>query len=118
MPTEKARESLEAKIEALLFVHGEPITLKRLATLSKTSEEKIKDSLVSLRQTLAETKRGLAITLHDGRAELVTSADQSPLVSQLVKEELDNRLTPASLETLSVVAYLGPCSRALIEYVR
>jgi segregation and condensation protein B len=115
---EKNKKTLEAKLEALLFVHGEPITLKRLATLAKADENKIKDALETIRKDLENEKRGLALIIHDGRAELTTSPDLSSAVSQLIKDELDNKLTPASLETLSIIAYLGPCGRALIEHVR
>ncbi len=115
---ETAKKTLEARIEAILFVHGEPITIKRLTTLLKTDEDKIKNTLESIRKGLADEKRGLDLVIHDGRAELTTSPDLSSLVSGLVKEEMDNKLTPASLETLAIIAYLGPCGRALIEHVR
>jgi segregation and condensation protein B len=114
----KAKKTLEARVEAILFVHGEPITLKRLAALVKVDEDKVKNALESIKQGLTDEGRGLALVIHDGRAELTTSPDLSPLVGQLIKEEVDSRLTPASLETLAIIAYLGPCGRALIEHVR
>lgn len=115
---EKVKKTLQARIEAVLFVHGEPIALKRLATLLKVDEGKIKDAVESIGQGLANEGRGLALAVHDERVELTTSPDLSPLVSQLIKEELDNKLTPASIETLAIIAYLGPCGRAIIEHVR
>jgi len=111
---EKIKKTLEAKIEAILFVHGEPVTFKRLAILLKTDEDKIRNAL----ESIADERRGLDLVIYEGRAELTTSPDLSPLVSQLIKEEMDNKLTPASLETLAIIAYLGPCSRALVEHVR
>lgn len=115
---EKPKKTLGAKVEAILFMHGEPVTMKRLASLLKTDGDKIKTALEALRHELSNEGRGLDLVIHDERVQLVTSPDLSSLISQLIKEEVDNKLTPASLETLAIIAYLGPCSRALIEHVR
>lgn len=115
---ERPKKSLEAKIEAILFVHGEPATFKRLSTLLKMDESRVRAGLESLKHKLADESRGLDLIIHDGRAELTTSPDLSSLISQMIREEMDSKLTPASLETLAIIAYLGPCGRALIEHVR
>jgi segregation and condensation protein B len=110
--------NIEAKIEAVLFVHGEPIKLKKLSSVVGVSEQKIKEGLDQIKQSLQEKERGLDLILNGDQVQLVTSPELSYIVEKLTKEELDTKLTPASLETLSIVAYLGPCSRALIEFIR
>ena len=110
---------LEAKLEAFLFLHGEPVKVEKLAKELGVKSEEIREALDLLSHRLKEAEdRGLELIVSDDRAQLTTKADLKPLTSKLVAEELDTPLTPASLETLAIVAYLGPCSRALIEYIR
>ncbi|OGY56264.1 MAG: SMC-Scp complex subunit ScpB, partial [Candidatus Colwellbacteria bacterium RBG_13_48_8] len=103
----------------LLFVHGEPIKVSKLSSLLKVDENKVEESLNILKEKLASSDdRGLALIIRDGEVQLTTASEVAHLVSRLIKEELDTKLTPASLEALSIIAYLGPCSRALIDYIR
>lgn len=110
---------LEAKLEAFLFLHGEPVRVDKLAKELGAKTEEVRKALDLLRHRLKEAEdRGLELIVSDDRAQLVTKADLKPFTAKIVAEEMDTPLTPASLETLSIVAYLGPCSRALIEYIR
>jgi len=111
-------KDLAAQIEAILFVHGEPVTFKRLASLTKRSEKQIQESLEVIKEGLRGQSRGLDLVVGKDEIQLVTAPELSDVVEKLVKEELDTRLTPAALETLTIIAYLGPCTRALIEYIR
>ena len=52
------------------------------------------------------------------KVQLATKSEFNKILETFVKQELTEELTPASLETLSIVAYLGPISRAKIEYLR
>ncbi|MEX2054383.1 MAG: SMC-Scp complex subunit ScpB [Candidatus Colwellbacteria bacterium] len=112
------KKNIRAQIEAILFVHGEPISLGRMASLTKASEKQLKEALESLKTSLMDGSRGLDLVLSKDEVQLVTAPELSDLVGKLVKEELDTKLTPAALETLTIITYLGPCSRALIEYTR
>jgi len=106
------------KLEALLFFHGEPIAFKKI--------EKILDLKVGEGELVAkelQKKRdefggGLMVMIHDGRVQLATRKELASLGKQFVKDELDSDLTPASLETLSLVLYFGPVSRTKLEYIR
>ena len=111
-------KDIGAKIEAVLFIHGEPMQLKKLANTVGSTEKQVKDSLTQMKEALQQESRGLDLVISGDKVQLVTAPELSPIVEKLTKEELDTKLTPASLETLSIVAYLGPCSRALIEFIR
>jgi segregation and condensation protein B len=111
-------DDLQAKIEALLFIYGEPVKIKTLADKLAVSEEVVKETLNQLQNELTETKRGLALILLDDKAQLTTKPSLSSFIEKVIQEELDTELTPASLETLAIIAYLGPCSRAEIDYLR
>jgi len=111
-------ENLEAKLEALLFVYGEPVRTKTLADKLGVKEEAVKDSLNQLRTELESEKRGLSLVFAEDRVQLTTKPSLSDLMEKIIKEEFDTDLTAASLETLSIIAYLGPCNRAEIDYIR
>ena len=115
---DKKEKNLEAKIEVVLFVHGEPMKIRRLASLVKTSDAQIEEALNGLKEKLGNEDRGLDLMRSKDEVQLVTAAELTDIVEKLTKEELDTKLTPAALETLSIIAYLGPCTRALIDYIR
>ena len=109
---------LEAKIEAFLFLYGEPISIDKLAKELETKSKEVKEVLNRLGQELKAENRGLELIIFDDRVQLTTKAELKPFTSKIVAAEMDTPLTPASLETLSIVAYLGPCGRALVDYIR
>ncbi|MCR4260900.1 MAG: SMC-Scp complex subunit ScpB [Candidatus Colwellbacteria bacterium] len=115
---DKQEKNLEAKIEAVLFVHGEPMKVKRLASLVKASDLHVEEALNVLKEKFKSEDRGLDLMRSKDEVQLVTTAELTDIVEKLTKEELDTKLTPAALETLSIIAYLGPCTRALIDYIR
>ena len=112
------KKNLEAKIEAALFIHGEPMKIKQLASLLKTDEQKVKEVVRVMRESFDDESRGLDMIATSDKVQLVTAPELGLVVKKITQDELDAKLTPASLETLSIIAYLGPCSRALIEYIR
>ncbi len=111
-------KNLEAKIEAVLFIHGEPMKLKRLASLTKVNEAEIEKALNVIKIRLNDENRGLDLIRSQDEVQLVTASELTNIIEKLTKEELDTKLTPAALEAVSIIAYLGPCTRALIDYIR
>ncbi len=111
--------NLTAKIEALLFIYGEPIKIKKLIELLEVSEDDIDKALTNLALNLKnDDARGLNLLVGNGDAQLVTKPDLMPVVTGMIKQEMDSELTPAALEALSIIVYLGPCGRAEIDYIR
>lgn len=104
------------KLEALLFIYGEPIGVAKALKLLKLSEAELNDSIEDLKACLKDS--GLALMQHAGLLQLVTKGEYAPLIAELVKDELNEELSRASLETLAMVSYLGPVSRAKIDYIR
>lgn len=77
------------------------------------------DALIdTLRQELASEMRGLTLLSTPEEIQLVTKPQFGGLLLSFMKEELTEELTPASLETLSLVAYGGPISRARLDFLR
>lgn len=107
-----------AELEALLFVFGEPISFKDIAEHLSISEEEARQVVNEYNLELQNEKRGLCLIIDQDRVQLGTKAIFSNFVSNLIKKELSENLTPASLETLAIILYFGPISRSRIEYFR
>ncbi len=121
--------SLSAKLEAILFWKAEPVSFKKLTQLLltektaiseavKVTEADIKAGLTELETALKNRGSGLTLVQTDTEVMLGTAKEFSPLIEQLTKEELSRDLGKAGLETLSIVLYQGPISRADIDYIR
>ena len=114
---EKNKE-LISKLEALLFIYGEPMEIKKLAKILGIKETEIQEGLSALEQELQREERGLILVRDKGKVQLVTKPVFAKLLEDITKQEFTELLTPAALETLSIIAYAGPISRADIEYIR
>lgn len=112
------QDELAAAIEAILFVYGEPVKLKRLAEVLGVDITAVQETIGRLSEDMASKRRGINISVLDDKVALLTKPHLHETIKEIVKEELDSELTPASLETLSIVSYLGPVSRAEIDYIR
>lgn len=108
--------NLSAQLEAILFWKAEPISLKKLAALLNIDIAAVKNGLQELENALQG--RGLTLVRTDDEVMLGTAKEISPLIEQLTKEELTRDLGKAGLETLSIILYQGPISRADIDYIR
>ncbi len=116
--TDKQNKKIAAKLEALLFIYGESIDLKKLYKILGLKEPEVKDGLEELKKELSQEHRGLTLIEDKDNVQLATKPEFSKLLEDITKQEFTEILTPAALETLSIIAYAGPISRADIEYIR
>jgi len=108
--------SLKAQIESLLFVAGEPVSCDRMATVLETEVSRVEEALAELE---AEYQgRGFRLQRKGERAQLVTAPEAADAVRVFLGLELSSKVSPAALETLAIVAYRQPVTRAQIESVR
>ena len=107
---------LAGLIEAILFWKAEPVTVGDLAKWLGKSEGEIKEALELLEAKLFG--RGVKLIQKDSEVMLGTAPEAGELIEKLTKEELNSELSKASLETLAVVLYQGPLTRAGIDYIR
>ncbi len=115
---ESKQSNLVARLEALFFIYGEPMDFKKIAKTLQATEEEIKAAANALGEELRNENRGLFLIRDGEKIQLTTKPDFANLLEAVIKEELHENLTPAALETLSIVAYAGPLSRAELEYIR
>lgn len=111
-------EKLIAQLEALLFIYGDALDFKKISKTLGADEEKIKEAAKLLSTELQKENRGLFLVQDKEKIQLTTKPDFAKLLENVIKEELHENLTPAALETLSIVAYAGPMARAELEYIR
>jgi len=108
--------NLDAHIEAILFVKGEPMLVSGLVKILNAPEKAIEEALVSLSEKLSE--RGIRLVRKDKSVMLASSPESSEFARLLLEDEVDSKLTKVGLETLAIVVYKGPVSRPEIDYIR
>ncbi|HEX2037741.1 MAG TPA: SMC-Scp complex subunit ScpB [Chloroflexota bacterium] len=115
-PIELQELSLAAQIEAILFVAERPVTVVELAKLLRVPPDTVEDAVSSLAGGTAA--RGLSLQRHGDALQLVTHPKAAPAVQRFLGLELSAKLSPAALETLAIIAYRQPVTRAQIETLR
>ena len=110
--------NLKSAIESILFSIGEPISIERLAKTLEKDKDSIKNTVQELEKDYETENRGLRILIKNEEIQLASAPENSLYIEKLIKDELQEELTPASLETLAIIAYKGPLTRAEIEEVR
>ncbi|QDU91785.1 hypothetical protein Pla175_52160 [Pirellulimonas nuda] len=107
------------RLEAVLFLAREPLTLGRLATLASLADAgEVKALVRRLQQAYDTAGSALEIQQVAGGYQLLTRAKLAPWLNRLTDREADPVLTPPALETLAVAAYLQPVVRAEVEAIR
>lgn len=108
--------SLDAQLEAILFYKGEPVALGDLARMLNVSSDEIGSAVFQLEKRLE--KSGVRLMRNDEQVMLVTAPENAGIIESLAREELAQSLGNAGLETLALIVYRGPLSRAAIDYIR
>ena len=116
---EDKNEKTIAALEALFFYYGEPMDTKKISKLLGIKESECGALIEEMSSKLnSDEKSGLALVKHDDHFQLTTKPALDWLGQKLIQEEFKEELTPAALETLSIIAYLGPVPRSTVDYVR
>jgi segregation and condensation protein B len=108
-------ELTETQLEALLFVAEKPLARAEIAQLAGVDRETVDARIGDLQVSLGE--RGIRLVESDERVELATAPEAGRLIARYVGADAPRLSTP-SLETLAIVAYRQPCTRATIERIR
>jgi segregation and condensation protein B len=108
--------ALAAALEAVLFTLNRPVTLLELQEILQAPLPRVEGAAASLKELLAG--RGLFLQRHQDQLQLVTDPSQADTVRRVLRPEYPSRLSPAAYETLAIVAYRQPLTRARIEEIR
>ncbi|MBA3876537.1 MAG: SMC-Scp complex subunit ScpB [Anaerolinea sp.] len=110
-----AIELTESAIEALLFVAERPLSRREIATLFGADRAEVDARLGDLEVSLRD--RGIRLVLSGDRVELVTGPEAGAVIARYLGTDAV-RLSPASLETLAIVAYRQPVTKSAVERIR
>lgn len=111
-------KSLKAIVESLIFVHDHPLSLDRLALILEEHERtEIRQALEELVQEYAASERGIVLVQVAGGYQLRSRPEHADYIRRLTKTK-GVKFSQSSLETLAIVAYRQPITRAEIEYLR
>lgn len=109
---------LKNKIESLLFVASNPLNNKKIAELIGSKPKETEELLEAYAQELKEADSGVQLQRINNQYQLVSNPDNSEMLQDFVKDETSGELTPAALETLTIVAYRGPVTKVELELIR
>ena len=110
--------NLKGRIEAILFVAGEAVPIRDLARALQISESETREAIRGLRDEYDYEQRGFLIKKFGDHVQLATRPLYSGDVVRLLQPVQQQSLSQAAMETLAVVAYFQPVTRAYIEQVR
>jgi len=113
-----SEKDLLPALESLLFIAPAPTPVARLSQVLGVDEETVERTLADLAEDYVARRRGLRLLRKGDRVQLTTAPEASGYVERFLGLELNSKLSTAALETLAVIAYRQPITRAEIESIR
>ncbi len=107
-----------AVIEAILFVAGEPVHLADLQKALELSPIELNSAVNALESDFNFNRRGICLKRFGDHIQLATRAEYAPYVEKLLQPVQKQSLSQAAMETLAVVAYKQPVTKAEVEAIR
>ena len=111
-------DRLARTVEALLIVASAPLSLEELADATEDHPERIETAIGLLQERYAEGRSGIVLEEVAGGFAFRASRDAADACARLFERPVERGLSQAALETLAIVAYLGPCSRPDVARIR
>jgi len=111
-------DELSRTVEALLVVASAPLSLDALAAAANAHPEQIEDALRLVGERFAEGRSGIVLEHVAGGWAFRAARSEAAACARLFERPAQRNLSQAALETLAIIAYLGPCSRPDIARIR
>lgn len=113
------QEELQKVVETLLFITDQPLSLGRLGQITGVKDaDLIKETVAGLQKHYGERNCGIQILEAGGGFQMATKPEFSSWIRKLFHDKLAARLSAAGLETLAIISYKQPITRAEIETIR
>lgn len=109
---------LQRIIEAILFAAGERVEISRLAAALETDEKEIVAAVSALMDELSFNRRGIRILRLENGYQMVSSGEMAEYITKALETRKPPRLSSSQLETLTIVAYYQPATKAMVEQIR
>ena len=112
------REELQRIIESILFAAGEPVELSRLAQTTEQDPADVAMAVDALADELAFNRRGIRIIRLESGYQMVSSGEMADYITKALETRKPPRLSSSQLETLTIIAYYQPATKAMVEQIR
>ncbi len=109
---------LQRAIEAILFAASERIEISRLAMVLETDEAEIVAATDALADELSFGRRGIRILRLEQGYQMVSSREMADYITKALETRKPPKLSASQLETLTIVAYYQPATKAMVEQIR
>lgn len=111
-------EQLKIAIEAILFASGERMEVSRLSAVLETDPADIEKAADALSNLYAYERRGIRILKLEKGYQMVSSGEMADYVTRALETRKPPKLTSSQLETLTIIAYYQPATKAMVEQIR
>ena len=111
-------EEIKRSVEAILFAAGDPVGLERMALAIGADPEDVADALQELMDTYSFERRGMRIIRLEDAYQMTSAAEQADVVTRALETRKPPKLSASALETLTVIAYYQPTTKAFVEQLR
>jgi len=112
------QKELQRAVEAVLFAAGEPVELSRLAMALECDEKELQQALTDLADQLSFERRGIRIIRLDTGYQMVSSGEMADYITKALETRKPPKLSSSQLETLTIIAYYQPATKAMVEQIR
>ena len=111
-------EELQRAIEAILFAAGERIDIQRFADVFEVDPIEVEQAADALANTYAYERRGMRILKLEKGYQMVSAGDMAEYVTKALETRKPPKLSSSQLETLTIIAYYQPATKAMVEQIR
>ena len=111
-------EQLQRAIEAILFAAGESVEVSRLAFALETDPDEVRKASNALADLYAFERRGIRIIRLEDAFQMVSSGEMADYVTKALETRKPPKLSGAQLESLTIIAYYQPATKAMVEQIR
>ena len=105
-------------LEAILFAAGESVPVARLSLVLNMAEEEILRAAEELAERCRREERGVRVLRLEDRLQMCSAPEYAPLITRTLEQRRPPALSQPALETLAIVAYFQPVTRAYVDRVR
>ena len=112
------QNDLQRALMAVLFAAGEPVAASRLAESLQVDESEIHRECEALMSALSFNRSGIRIVRLENAYQMCSSAEMTEYVTKTLETRKPPKLSPSQLETLTVIAYYQPATKAYVETIR
>ena len=112
------QNDLQRALMAVLFAAGEPVSVQRLAQTLERDPDEIRRETRQLMDALSFHRSGIRIVQLEDAFQMCSAAEQAEFVSRTLETRKPPKLSQSQLETLTVIAYYQPATKAYVEQIR